>query len=144
MAQQYSLQLKVKTMTVREATGVIVNQSSHVANFLSDITNAAQEMMFVITLNTKNNIIDKHLVSMGTLSESLVHPREIFRPAISDSAKSIILAHNHPSGDITPSTQDNQITQRIKAAGELLGISLLDHIIIGNESYYSYLDENNL
>jgi len=144
MTQQYSVQLKVKTMTVREATGVMVSQSNHVANFLSDIANAAQEMMFVITLNTKNNIIDKHLVSMGTLSESLVHPREIFRPAISDSAKSIILAHNHPSGDITPSTQDNQITQRIKAAGELLGVDLLDHIIIGNKSYYSYADERTL
>ena len=84
----------------------------------------------------KNRITAINTVSIGTLPSSLVHPREVFKPAILTNAASIILAHDHPSGDPMPSEDDLNITCRLKAAGELLGISVLDHIIIGY-SYYS-------
>lgn len=90
-----------------------------------------QEEFHIITLDTKNNIIDTHRITVGTLDASLVHPREVFRPAIKDAAASIILVHNHPSGDASPSPQDFSVTQRLDSAGQMLGIEVLDHIVLG-------------
>lgn len=91
-----------------------------------------KEHFWVVALTTRNTIKNIELVSLGTLNESLVHPREVFRLAIMQGANSIILCHNHPSGDSTPSEDDHKITQRLVEAGKLLGIKVLDHIIIGN------------
>ncbi len=90
-----------------------------------------QEEFHVVTLGTKNQIIDSHCVTVGTLDASLVHPREVFRPAIKDAAASVILVHNHPSGDPTPSPEDLAVTRRLESSGEILGISVLDHIVVG-------------
>ena len=97
------------------------------ANLISD---ARQEYFNVVTLDTKNKPIGQHYVTKGTLDASLVHPREVFRPAIRDAASSVILVHNHPSGDPSPSREDLQVTDRLEEVGKTIGIDVLDHIII--------------
>ena len=89
-----------------------------------------KEAFVVAFLNTKNRVIDHEVVSVGTINSSIVHPREVFRNAIINKANSVILCHNHPSGDLTPSTEDINITKRLKETGNLLGIKVLDHLII--------------
>jgi len=98
---------------------------------------AKQEEFHVVTLDTKNQVIDTHQVTVGTLDASLVHPREVFRVAIKDAASSVILVHNHPSGDPTPSREDHQVTDRLTESGKLLGIDVLDHIVLGRKTSVS-------
>lgn len=95
------------------------------------IADGRQEEFHIVTLDTKHQVIDSHQITVGTLDASLVHPREVFRAAIRDAAASIILVHNHPSGDPTPSREDIAVTRRLESAGELIGIEILDHIILG-------------
>ena len=102
-----------------------------------------KEKLYVIILNIKNKVIGYSLVSMGSLTASIVHPREVLKPAILASAASIIIIHNHPSGDPEPSIDDIEITKRISKASAIMGINLLDHIILGFEAdefkgYYSF------
>jgi len=103
----------------------------------------AEENLWLITLDTKNNITGIFTVSTGSLNSSIVHPREVFKRAVLQNAASIIICHNHPSGDPTPSPEDINITKRIYNAGQILGIELLDHIIIGDNKYTS-LKENGV
>lgn len=103
-----------------------------------------QECFKIIMLDTKNRIIKVEEISRGTLNSSLVHPREVFVKAIKQHAAAIILAHNHPSGDTQPSAEDKSITRRLVDAGELIGISVLDHIIIGRGTYMSFKQEKLL
>jgi len=103
-----------------------------------DMTTLTQEMVRVISLNNKLMFSGMNTITIGTLDSSLLHPREVFKPAISKSAAAIILVHNHPSGDPNPSKEDEAITKRLKEAGETLGIKLLDHVIIGKGRYYSF------
>ena len=91
-----------------------------------------QERFLVAMLDTKNKVIGISVVTIGLMDQSLIHPRECFRPAILANAASIIIGHNHPSGDPTPSEEDRRVTARIEQAGQILGIELLDHIIIGD------------
>jgi DNA repair protein RadC len=100
------------------------------------IANLDRENFVVVLLNTKNEVIEISTVSVGTLSASLVHPREVFKPAIRASAASVILAHNHPSGKVEPSREDREVTCRLAEAAEILGIEVLDHVILGN-GYFS-------
>jgi DNA repair protein RadC len=93
-----------------------------------------QEQFHVVTLDTQHGPINHHLITVGTLDASLVHPREVFRPAIRDAASAILLVHNHPSGDPTPSKEDRAVTRKLKEVGELVGIRVLDHIIVARES----------
>lgn len=97
----------------------------------------AKEHFRVLLLDAKNRVFGSELVSIGTLNTSLVHPRELFRRAIQASAAAVILVHNHPSGDPTPSAEDLQLTRRLVEAGRLLGIEILDHLIIGDNRYVS-------
>jgi len=101
------------------------------------ITDAKQEEFHIVTLDTKNQVIDAHPITVGTLDASLVHPREVFRAAIKDAASSIILVHNHPSGDPTPSPEDHRVTERLTECGKMLGIQVLDHIVLGKGSAVS-------
>ncbi len=104
-----------------------------------------QEHCVAVALNAKLRRIGAWIVSIGTLSESVVHPREVFRPAIVLGAYAIAVAHNHPSGDPTPSIQDNEVTRRLAAAGTLLGIPLIDHVVIGEgDAFYSYCQRGML
>ena len=121
----------ISLMVVREASGGRMNDPTQVHQLCKDMNSCAQEQFVVLTLDTKNELIERHMVGLGTLNSVLVHPREVFRPAISDSAANIILVHNHPSGDPSPSSQDIQITKKLIEAGRILGIEVLDHVIIG-------------
>ena len=98
---------------------------------------AKQEYFHVVTLDTKHRVIDAHEVSRGTLNGSTAHPREVFRPAIKDAAAAVILVHNHPSGDPSPSREDIAVTRRLEAAGQHLGIEVLDHVIITRDQSVS-------
>jgi DNA repair protein RadC len=113
----------------------------YVAPKLAGLT---KEIFMVLHLDSKNRIIKEETVSIGTLTASLIHPREVFKSAIKESANSIILLHNHPSGDPAPSQEDEEITERLFDAGELLGIKVLDHVIVGNGKHYSFSEERNL
>ena len=100
------------------------------------IANLDRENFVVVLLNTKNEVLGFPTVSVGTLSASLVHPREVFKPAIRASAAGVVLAHNHPSGRVGPSREDREVTKRLKEASEIIGIEVLDHVILG-DGYFS-------
>ncbi|MER2170843.1 DNA replication and repair protein RadC [Paenisporosarcina quisquiliarum] len=104
---------------------------------MHDMTSLKQEHFVVLFLNVKNQILHKQTIFIGSLNASIVHPREIFREAVKRSAASIICAHNHPSGNPTPSTEDIDVTKRLYEAGLLMGIELLDHVIIGDHQFIS-------
>lgn len=101
-----------------------------------------KEYFKIVLLNTKNRIIDIVNISVGSLNSSIVHPREVFIEAIKRSCASLILVHNHPSGETQPSKEDIEITKRLVEAGQLIGIKILDHIIIGDGKYLSFKEEN--
>jgi len=105
--------------------------------YLEEYRRKDREHFLALYLNARNQVIAMEVVSVGTLSASLVHPREIFKGAILNNAAAIIVAHNHPSGNVAPSPEDLATTTRIKRAGELMGIPLLDHIIIGSAGHTS-------
>ncbi len=96
-----------------------------------------QEHFCILCLNTKNKIVGVHTISIGSLNASIVHPREVFKAAILNNASRIICLHNHPSGDPEPSKEDIEITRRLVEAGEIIGIEVLDHVIIGEQRYLS-------
>ena len=124
-----------------------ISEPVHVLKVMKkiEIHKKAEEHLYLICLNSKNKIKGIFLVAKGSLNAMLYHPREIFKRAIFCNANSIIMVHNHPSGDTTPSKEDFEMTHRLKEAGKLLGISLLDSIIIGEEnSLYSFKRETNL
>ena len=102
---------------------------------LADIRDKKQEYFVCLTLDGANRLIAKRIISIGTLTSSLVHPREVFADAITDRAASIIVAHNHPSGDLRPSQADYDITDRLQKAGELLGINLISHFILAKSGF---------
>jgi len=100
-----------------------------------------REHFYVLLLDGKNRLIKEVLVSLGSLTASLVHPREVLSPAVREQAAGMILVHNHPSGQPDPSREDIELTERMKDAAKLVGITILDHVIIGQGSYYSFADQ---
>jgi len=134
--------IKLMNYEIKEGCGPTVSHSSAMYNIFEDIAPLAQETFHVALFNQKNKLIDRFMISLGSLTASLVHPREVFRPAIMEGAAAIAIAHNHPSGEVTPSEEDRKVTRRMAEAGTLLGIRLLDHLIIGNHGqFYSFQDE---
>lgn len=126
-------------MIVKEKTKQKVNSASEVAEVLRAILHTDSEIdqdkehFWIIGVNAKNAIKFIDLVSLGTLTASLISPREVFRLAVNRGVASLIAGHNHPSGDPAPSRDDIAVTQRLKQAGDILGINVLDHVIIGND-----------
>ncbi len=109
------------------------------------IKDADREYFVVLALSSRRHCIGAEIVSIGTLSASLVHPREVFKPAILLNAAAVVVAHNHPSGDCTPSAEDRDVTRRLTRAGELLGIPVADHVIIGEgDTFYSFREHGIL
>lgn len=104
----------------------------------------AEEQFWIICLDTKNHVVGLHLVSQGSLNSSIVHPREVFKRALANNAATIIALHNHPSGDPKPSTQDLDITKRLVESGELIGIPVIDHLIVGDKIYISLKEKGLL
>lgn len=103
-----------------------------------------QEHFLCISLNGANEVIATRTISVGLVNKTQVHPREVFADPITDRASAVIIAHNHPAGNVSPSKDDVEITQKLKAAGETLGIKVLDHIIFSHKGYYSFLENNQL
>ena len=103
-----------------------------------------KERFYALLLDGKNRCLREEFVSEGTLTASLVHPREVFGPAVREGAASLIVLHNHPSGDAQPSAEDREVTRRLREAGILLGIPLLDHLVIGRDGFFSFLDQGAL
>jgi len=113
-----------------------------VLNAMQDIVNSRKEHFVVFYLDSRNQEVIRDIVSIGTLNASLVHPREVFENAIKYNAASIIIAHNHPSGDPKPSDADIEITKKLKQSGEILGIELIDHVIVAKNDIFSFKNEN--
>jgi DNA repair protein RadC len=103
-----------------------------------------QEEFHCIYLDNKHRIIECQMITKGTLNQSLVHPRECFAPAIEKRAAAVVFIHNHPSGNPAPSQQDRDITKRLQEVGELVGIRVLDHLVVGGDTYFSFVDDNLL
>lgn len=131
--------IEVLSWVVRDAGDApIVSCASEAAKELESIKAADREHFVVLCLSARRRVIARETVSIGTLSASLVHPREVFKPAIMANAAAIIIAHNHPSGDFSPSAEDREVTKRIQRAGEILGIPLADHVIVSTAGYFSF------
>ena len=107
---------------------------------LKDIRNRKKEHFAVFFLDARNQEIQREIISVGTLNANLVHPREVFEPAIAHSAAQIIVAHNHPSGNPEPSDEDRMITTRLADAGKILGIEILDHVVVTEHAFASFKD----
>jgi len=117
--------------------GVVVSSAEDAVALLGDIRDKQQEYFVCLSLDGGNRLIAKRIVTIGTLTASLVHPREVFADPLQDRAASIIVAHNHPSGNLQPSDADRQVTIRLKEAGELFGIQLIDHIVVTKTDFKS-------
>ena len=105
------------------------------------LSSSDREHFMILHLDTKNRVIKDEIVSVGALTGTIAHPREVFKSAIKESAHSVILVHNHPSGDPTPSDEDLKMTERLIESGEILGIKVLDHVIVGKEAWYSIINK---
>ena len=113
-------------------------------HFHEKLENEKREIFYVVLLTNKNRKIREVKVSEGSLTASLVHPREVYNPVIRESAAAVIFVHNHPSGDPAPSPEDLEITRRLKEVGEVMGVRVLDHVVIGKDRYFSYSDRGLL
>lgn len=132
IGKRYHLQKK------KAGTHYKMDSPDNVYTFSEEMIHYDKEVVRVICLNSKLKVLGYEDISMGTVNHSLAHPRDIFRYAIRSNAVSIILVHNHPSGDPTPSMDDRELTEKIKQGGELLNIRMNDHLIMGKSSYYSF------
>jgi DNA repair protein RadC len=131
---EFSKRVKVKSLKKKP-----LKNGQDVFDYASPkLSGLKQEHFMAILLDTKNHVINDQIISIGTLNSSIIHPRDIFKSAIKESANAIILVHNHPSGDPEPSEEDKATTEKIMQVGELMGIKILDHVIIGNNSHYSF------
>lgn len=138
-----SVELGKRISTFRESPKLRINSPKVVVDmFMEEMKYFKKEHFRSLNLDTKNQIISIEEISVGNLNTSIVHPREVFNKAIKRSANSVILLHNHPSGDATPSQQDINVTLRLIEVGMIVGIEVLDHIILGNNTYTSMKQEN--
>ncbi len=140
-----AVQLGIRLAVSSNGTKIRVTSPSIAANYvLSEMSVLEQEHFRVMTLNTKKEINFIREISKGTINMTIVHAREVFRAAITDNAHSIILLHNHPTGDPSPSKEDIGLTKNLMEASKIIGIDILDHIIIGDNRYFSFLEEGLL
>jgi len=124
--------------------GLKISFPTDVLPLIRHFADRKQEHFICISINGANEVIKSRVVSVGLVNRTQVHPREVFSDPITDRASSVIVAHNHPSGGLTPSKEDIEITKQLKATGEILGIRLLDHIIFNHNGFYSFLDRGEL
>jgi DNA repair protein RadC len=124
---------------------ITLNSSRFVANYLQkNIGLEKKEYFIVLLLDSRNNLIKKSNISIGSLNSNIVHPREVFKEAIQNSASQIIIAHNHPSNDINPSPEDIALTRRLSDAAKIIGVDLIDHFIVSKDNYCSFKEKNLL
>jgi DNA repair protein RadC len=137
-----AIELGRRSLATPLSTGTRISSSVELyRHFHPMLRDQKHEIFKVVLLDAKNSFVKETTVSKGSLTLSVVHPREVFAFAVRESAAGVIFLHNHPSGDPTPSLEDRQLTDRLVAAGHLLGIPVLDHIVIGDSRYVSFADE---
>jgi len=136
-----SFEITKRAMLINENELPIVRSARDAVAHLGNIRSKKRENFVALYLNARNQLIHKEIISIGTLNSSLVHPREVFEVAIRKLTAQIIIAHNHPSGDKSPSNGDNEVTKRIKEAGKILGIELIDHIVLTANDFFSFREE---
>ena len=124
----------IEEMLTREHGKSQINGPGDVIRFCQDLAGSKKEAFVVFLLDSNNGVIASEIVAVGTLNSALIHPREVFKLAITRSANSVILVHNHPSGNLEPSNEDREVTRRLAEAGDVLGIKLLDHLIISEDA----------
>ena len=129
---------------IASLNGVKLNSSSKVFEFYKDKINSVQEHVYCIYLDASKKVIEEKLLFIGTANYSLIHPRDIFKEAYLINATSIICVHNHPSGNVKPSHEDVNMTERLREVGMIMGIRLIDHIIISEDKYYSFLENGKI
>ena len=140
-----ALELGRRVSVASEMQKFKITSPQDIANvYMEELRYKKKEIFRVVLLNTKNVIIGSKDISEGSLNASIVHPREVFLEAIKKSANKMILMHNHPSGDPTPSSEDINITKRLISAGQIVGIEILDHVIIGDGSFYSFKENGQI
>lgn len=139
-----AFELTKRALEVEDNNLPTINSAKDAVAHLQELRTVKKEHFVVLYLNARNQLIHKETISVGTLNANLVHPREVFKPAVDHLAASIMVAHNHPSGESDPSNTDHQLTYRLLEAGHILGIELLDHLIISNKNIFSYQDNNQL
>ncbi len=136
-----ALELGKRVYYVEEKNNIKLNNTTKIFEYFKDLfINEDQENFYAIYLNTKSKLITYKLLFKGTINMSCVHPREIFKHAVLESAYSIIIMHNHPSNDTTPSPQDEEVTNSLMELGKTMGIPVVDHIIFGKDNYYSFYE----
>jgi DNA repair protein RadC len=137
-----AVELGRRSMAAPLSTGTRISSSADLfKHFHPALRDLKREVFKVVLLDAKNTVVKEATVSEGSLTLSIVHPREVFAFAVRESAAAVIFLHNHPSGDPAPSLEDRQLTDRLAAAGQLLGIRVLDHLIIGDGRYVSFADQ---
>lgn len=139
-----ALELGKRVYTEEPAVGTVIRSPEDAAGILMDMKHLNQEHFVALYLNTKNVVIAKKTIFIGSLSASIVHPREVYHEGIMRSAASVIVAHNHPSGQPEPSREDIEVTKRLVECGKLLGVELLDHVIIGFNKFISLKEKGYL
>lgn len=141
--------IKIKILELRERfekyeTRPNVGSPEKVYALVKPMMPPDKEQFVLLSLNTKNGVIAVRVISIGSLNANIVHPREVFRAAVFDAAAHIIVAHNHPSGDPTPSREDIEITKKLLESGKLLGIEVLDHVIVGEGRHFSMKEAGHI
>lgn len=139
-----AMELAVRLASRRRAAVPISSPADVAGLVMEEMRNYRREHFRVVMLDVKNKVLGTEEISIGSLNTSLVHPREVFRPAVLKSCAGIILVHNHPSGDPTPSGEDLEVTRRLCDAGKLMGIEVLDHVVIGDGKFFSFREKGLL
>jgi len=139
-----AFELSKRAMEVNDTNLPIISTPKDVVAQLTELRQNKKEHFVVLYLNARNQLVHKETISVGTLNANLVHPREVFEPALKHSAANITVAHNHPSGDPKPSEDDIEVTKRLEEAGKMMGVELLDHVIVAKNSHFSFKEEKLL
>lgn len=140
----FELSKRVEDSSDKDQKATVKSPEDAIKSVKNQLKGKKREHFLVLSLDTRNHLINIQTISIGSLDSSIVHPREVFKEAISSTAASVIFVHNHPSGDPTPSEDDIKLTKRLVEAGEILGIEVLDHIIICDKDYISMKNRNLL
>ena len=139
-----AFELAKRALEVNDTNLPTISNTKDAVAQLTDIRDLKKEHFVVLYLNARNQLLHKETISIGTLNANLVHPREVFEPALEYSAAQIVAAHNHPSGDPKPSEDDVEITKRLTEAGKMMGVEMMDHIIVSKNGSFSFREEKPL
>ena len=137
-------QEKAKRARTKEKPEIFIRQPEDIFNIVSSWGKRKQENFLVVTLNAAHKVIKIHHITKGLINRTIVHPRECFCPTIKDLASAVVFVHNHPSGSVSPSYEDEIITKRLTMAGSILGINVLDHLVISKNNFFSFRKEGKL